>query len=377
MNHDRAQPVRVTLLTLTLGATLATAPSAPRDPAAALRRGIELAQADKAELALERFDAVAEHADDPAIIARAAYAAGTLRLEMGELAQAIVDFRRTDTLEPAERSTLRRDARFNLAHAMTRMVPPDRTMNDPELLAGAVIQLRRAAAVFRDCLAIDPSDDAAARNAERLLRRADSLDRRRQQIERAMSQASQAGDQLSQLAERQEDEAQRSANSDGSNTDDLRDAQSGLSEETDALAERLRELARQAREQGDGQRARRLDQAADQAERARDAQRQAQGELDGNNPGQASPSQSVAADALRRAAAAARRAGEGDRPGQQGQNGQGQDGRGTQQPDRTEDGDRPGDATAREAIERERRLRRQRDLQRGRLARPMPVEEDW
>ena len=380
--HTRYAVLVLACLLGVVGVAASSGSSAPRDPAATLRRGIELANEGNAELALERLDAVIAHADDPALVARASYAAGTVRLGKGELAQAIIDLRRTDADFPDPADPIRRDARFNLAHAMAGMVPADETMHEPEVIAGAVAQLRRAAGVFRDCLDVDPSDDAAARNAERPMRRADRLDQLRKMIEQARQQAGQSANQLQSLADRQDEQARRSASSDGSNSDQLNQDQSSLSQETQDMAEQLRQMAQQAREQGDFARANARQQAAQQMGQARVDQRRAEGHLGRNDPGQASPSQSSAADALRRAAEAARRASSGQpQQGQDGQQGQqGQDGSnndGTGEPQRPDNANRPGDQTARDAIERERRLRQGRELQRGRLARPVPVEEDW
>ncbi len=347
---------------------------------AAIERGIDAFESGEAERASTILVDAADRSNDPALGALADLNAGRALLETDSFDLAADRFRRADRRAPDP--TVRRDARFMLAHALLEQAPPPilpgMPGQDAATIDDRVEALTRAEQAFRSCLDVAPGDLEAAQNTERLRREIRELRDLQDMIEQQQQQSAQSADNLAGLANEQQEQAESNASDAPPDQQDGSDAQQGLSDRTDGAIEQLAEQAQQARDQGQTELAEQLEEAVARAQEARQAQQQAQQELDAGNPLGASEQQQRAADNLREAARAAEQANESMQPSES-----------DSQPsdespqDPSADGDPsdepqdPGDQLADRLIDREEQQRQAREQRRSRIARPVYVERDW
>lgn len=396
-----------TAIATALAALAAAAPAAPGEPplpggsptaaeAAAPDAKLSVREANRAlregdpEAAAEMFRRLAapRTRDDGRTIPprpEALYGLGVAMLETGRPREAVPALREAALLADTRR--LRRDARFNLGHALLAAaeapVEEDGQMRPPtpqEVLE----RLPEAAEAFRSVLEVDPADAEAARNTELVRRRIrelrEEVRRQQQEQEEARRRAEELRRQLEQLAEQQQQASEQSSGTPPEASEQLAQRQQQLSEQTSAAREEAEAQAERNPSAGE---------AAEQLRRAEQAQREAQQRLEQQDTRGAAEKQAEAAEALREAAEAMGRRDSPQEP-RQGEGGpesgepQQQQQQGEQQPAPNEPAESPPEELSpedqiveqileKERLEREAR-QRARAIERGR--RPA-VERDW
>jgi hypothetical protein len=382
-------------------------PPSASDIRAAVRTANRAFERQDFEEAAHAYASLPPTPDRPAEVC---YNEGLTFAALGDVERARLAFRMADL--NAESSSMRADARFNLAR-LAHDNAIGLSEKDPDK---AMEGLREAARIYRSVLDVRPDDVEAAKNVERSRLAVRAIQQRlkeeaEQQQQRA-EQLRQMAEDLKDLAERQQNASQQSQAADEQMQQDSsigaessrqsRENQEGLSEETEKLLQELLNQLGQSPDDMPGQTE--MSEAMSEIEQAMRNQAGAQRDLQQTQPGQAAPKQDQAAQDLAEAAerlseAAQQQSGDGQ-PQEQGQ-GEGQNRSEEPQPGESgEDGaegdneqfeqqtqqDRPtrprevdrlgeqdGDPIARRYLEKEIFDRANR-VRRGP---PLPTDKDW
>jgi len=276
--------------------------AAPGDDA--VRAGNELYRAGAYEDALAQYS----QADDSGALALFNRACALQRLGRSDEAQELLQT--VDAM--ARRDDLAASARYNLGAASVEQA---RTLASGGQAAEALDAYKRAARLYRDAYAINPSDHDAARNIEIAGREAKAL------LDQIRAQE-QMREQLQNLQQQQEQESQENESSPSSQpgedgepsesdeqqqSDQLEAAQrqQSISEQTEAARDQLRDMQEQMQQSQQGSTAAAqqdpLDRAAQRVEDAMQDQQRAQEQLERGDQESASESQRAAAEDLEQA----------------------------------------------------------------------------